>query len=81
MPFTAKLILPLYAGILNLSAGLKDKSVCACKLVQVHEKIVIVTRITIVAIPATEILGLIVIKPQSAIIFQFFKSFKDKSDS
>jgi hypothetical protein len=55
---------PLYVGMLNLSAGLKLTSVCACKFGQVQEKIVNVTRIKIMAIPVEPLLRLIVTKPQ-----------------
>ena len=56
--------MPLYAGKLNLSAGLKNTFVCACKLGQLQEKINTITRITIMAISAEPLLRLIVTKPQ-----------------
>jgi len=60
VPFTAKLMVPLYEGILNLSAGLKVMLVCACALGQVQGKI---KTMTIMTIPAETLLQLIVTKP------------------
>ena len=60
MPFTAKLMAPLYEGILNLTVGLKVMSVCACVLGQVQGKI---KTMTIMAIPVETFLRLIVTKP------------------
>ena len=70
MPFTAKLILPLYAGILNLSAGVKDMLVCACVLGQVKERIKIMK---IMAIPVETLPLFIFTKPHAMLYYAIIK--------
>lgn len=66
MPFTPKLILPLYAGTRNMSVGLKAMLVCACELEQAKERIKIMT---IMAIPIKTLLFLIVTKPHAMLYY------------